>query len=117
MRQSCWANKAIARRQKRAHMGCHSCWRLEDLLEAHGRRRSGKAAAATEGSARVVASLLEAVRRMAMHLRVMAVARDVGKVVGMAEAVAVVVVVAAVLAAAAAGAEVVAGIAQAREPA
>jgi len=97
-------------------MGCHSCWRLGDLLEAHGRRRSGKAAAATEGSARVVASLLEAVRRMAMHLRVMAVARDVGKVVGMAEAVAVV-VVAAVLAAAAAGAEVVAGIAQAREPA
>jgi hypothetical protein len=109
MRQSYSASMATVRRQERAHTGCHSCWRLEDLLEAHGRRHSDRAAAATEGLARVVASLLEAAQRMAMHLRAMTVARDAGRAEGMVEAVAVAVAAAAV--------EAVAGTAQAREPA
>jgi hypothetical protein len=110
MRRSCLANMGIARRQEKAHTGCHSCWRLGDLLEAHGRRRSGKAAAATEGSARVVASLLEVAQRTAMHLRVTTVAQNVGRAEGMVEAAAVAVAAAAVV-------EAVAGTAQAREPA
>ena len=90
-------------------MGCHSCWRLGDLLEAHGRRRSGKAAAATEGSARVAASLPEAVQHMAMHSRAMTAARDVGRAEDMVEAAAVAVAAAVV--------EAVVGTARAREPA
>lgn len=113
MRQSCLASMAIAQRQARAHTGCHSCWRLAGLAEAHGRRHSGRAAAAIEGWARVAASLLEAVRRTAMSSQVMAVARDVGRAEGMV-AVAVVAVAAAE---AAAAAQLVAGIARAREPA
>ena len=89
MQRSCSASMAIAQRQAKARTGCHSCWRLADLLEAHGRCHSGTAAAATEGWARVVASLLEAARRMVMHSRVMTVARDVGRAEGKVEAVAV----------------------------
>ena len=43
MRRSCLANRAIVR-QEIAHMDCHSCSRLADLLEAHGRRHSGRVA-------------------------------------------------------------------------
>lgn len=95
---------------EKARTGCHSCWRLVDLTAAHGSRCSGKVAEAIEGLAKGAASLLEAVRRTAMRLRAMAVARDVGRPVGIAAAVVF------VAEAAAAAVEVVAGIAQATEP-
>lgn len=60
-------------------MGCHSCPRREGSLEAHGRRRSGRAAVAIEDWERGVVSLREVGRRMVMRLRAMtAAARGVG---------------------------------------
>jgi hypothetical protein len=108
-RRSYSASMAIVQRWARAHTGCHSCWRLGDLLEAHGRRHSGMAAAAI--LVRVSASSQEAVRRMAMHLRAIHAAR---RLVGTAEGKMKVAAVA--VAGAAAVAQVAGGIAQAREP-
>ena len=110
MLRSCLASMAIAQGWEKAHTDCRSCWRLANLTAAHGSHCSGRAAAAIEDWVRVAASLLEAVQRMAMRLRAMAVARDVGRAAGTAVAVVSV-------AEAAAAEEVVAGTAQAREPA
>jgi len=105
MRQSCLVSKAIA---QRAHRDFRSYWLLGDLPEAHGRRHSGRAAAATEGWARVAASLLEAERRTAMRWQGIADARDVAGMEEDMEEVATVAV---------AAGELVAGIARAREQA
>jgi hypothetical protein len=78
-------------------------------VEAHDRRRSGKAAEAIQ--VRVAASSQEAVRRMEMHLRAIHAARQF---VDMAEGKAKVAAVAG--AAVVAAAQVVGGTAQAREP-
>jgi hypothetical protein len=83
-------------------MDCHSCSRLADLLEAHGRRHSGREAEVS--LATVVVSLPAAVQRMrsrAIALRVAGMEEDTVEAV-VAESVI---------------AELVVDIARAREPA